>query len=262
MSNQRFPKGDLYKILEVSSDATFVEIKQSYRKLILKHHPDKSGSKLGNHEKFTAVHAAYEILSDPVKRLDYDQHRSKEATGNESKQQKPAPKHRGSQGQYKETSRDSERSSTRSSKLKEMDWITEHFKRIERFIDFWLERMSEVKYSAMLLEGKCRNVYYLSHDDVIKDLVKDCVNVISRFRDAIISLDNDVYFRSGTSREEDAAITYRYTLFPKIMQEMDMMLYDVEEIFYDLENKAEDRQSLIESLEGALRAWREIGKSF
>lgn len=308
MSNQRFPKGDLYQILEVSSNATFVAIKQSYRKLILKHHPDKSGSKSGDHEKFTAVQAAYEILSDPDKRLAYDQHRSKETTRNEFKQQKPAPQHRGSQ--YKETAYDSDsdrkyrthsqfderrssrrpdtsshnsragsssdyysrtepsasefipRSSTRSSQPKELRWVTEHFKRIERHIEFWLERMSEVKYSAMLLVEDYSKTHSSVYDKVIKDLLEDSANVTSRFRYAVICLGDDIAARSGTSTVENNAISNRYLRFPGIIAQMEMILYDVNGIFDDLEDRNQDKQSLLKDLEGALRGWKSLDKSF
>lgn len=60
---------ELYDILEVSPSATDVEIKNSYKKLALKYHPDKS---TGKEEDFKKVKEAYEILSDPNKRRMYD----------------------------------------------------------------------------------------------------------------------------------------------------------------------------------------------
>lgn len=74
---------DLYEILKVSSSATPVEIKKSYRKLCLLHHPDKIKSKtfLENDdkidekkatEKFQRIVLAYSILSDSVRRKQYD----------------------------------------------------------------------------------------------------------------------------------------------------------------------------------------------
>ena len=57
-----------YTILNVSKTATSEEIKRSYKKLILVHHPDKGG----NVESFINVKNAYDILSDENKRQQYD----------------------------------------------------------------------------------------------------------------------------------------------------------------------------------------------
>lgn len=59
---------NLYEILNISKNASQEEIKQSYKKLILKHHPDKGG----NEEEFKKIQEAYEILGNPEKRMTYD----------------------------------------------------------------------------------------------------------------------------------------------------------------------------------------------
>jgi len=61
--------GDLYSILRVAKDATAEEIKAAYKKLANKHHPDKKG---GDEETFKLVQQAYDVLSDVVKRQNYD----------------------------------------------------------------------------------------------------------------------------------------------------------------------------------------------
>lgn len=65
-------KRDYYEILGVSKNASVDEIKKAYRKLALKHHPDKGGTK-EDEAKFREVNEAYQILSDPQKRKQYDQ---------------------------------------------------------------------------------------------------------------------------------------------------------------------------------------------
>mmetsp|Transcript_16668 Transcript_16668/g.24169 ORF Transcript_16668/g.24169 Transcript_16668/m.24169 type:complete len:84 (-) Transcript_16668:12-263(-) len=66
---------DPYRILGVSRDATASQIKSAYRKLALKHHPDKhqtQESKVKASEKFSKISNAYEILSDSQSRAEYD----------------------------------------------------------------------------------------------------------------------------------------------------------------------------------------------
>jgi len=64
---------DLYVELEVPKTASEADIKKAYRKLALKFHPDKN-KEPGAEDRFKAVSAAYEILSDPQKRSQYDQY--------------------------------------------------------------------------------------------------------------------------------------------------------------------------------------------
>ena len=59
---------DYYKILEVEKDASAEDIKKAFRKLAHEHHPDKGGDE----DKFKELNEAYEVLSDPDKRRDYD----------------------------------------------------------------------------------------------------------------------------------------------------------------------------------------------
>lgn len=68
---------DHYATLGIDCDATESEVKKAFKKMALKHHPDKQGE--GSSEMrsraertFKRVTQAYEILSDPVKRREYD----------------------------------------------------------------------------------------------------------------------------------------------------------------------------------------------
>lgn len=65
-------KRDYYEILGISKTAPEVEIKSAYRKLARHHHPDIDKS-AGAAEKFKEVSEAYQVLSDPVKKKQYDQ---------------------------------------------------------------------------------------------------------------------------------------------------------------------------------------------
>lgn len=64
---------DYYAILGVSRNATTEEIKKAYRRLALKYHPDRNPGDKNAEEKFKEVTEAYEVLSDPQKRQQYDQ---------------------------------------------------------------------------------------------------------------------------------------------------------------------------------------------
>jgi len=63
---------DYYKLLEVSRDASFEEIKKAYRRLSMIHHPDKNKNSEESTIKFKQLANAYETLSDENKRIMYD----------------------------------------------------------------------------------------------------------------------------------------------------------------------------------------------
>lgn len=63
----------LYETLEVNENASADEIKKAYRKLARKYHPDVNKDPKAE-EKFKEINAAYEVLSDPQKKQQYDQY--------------------------------------------------------------------------------------------------------------------------------------------------------------------------------------------
>ena len=69
MTSNQQDKSSLYKILDVPKNATVEQIKSSYRKLALQHHPDKGGDE----GQFKKLCEAYQILSNHELRDKYDQ---------------------------------------------------------------------------------------------------------------------------------------------------------------------------------------------
>ena len=65
------PKRDYYEVLGIGRNATQGKIKEAFRKLAFKYHPDRNRED-GAEERFKEINEAYEVLSDPEKRATYD----------------------------------------------------------------------------------------------------------------------------------------------------------------------------------------------
>ncbi|ATZ60916.2 MAG: molecular chaperone DnaJ [Methanosarcinales archaeon Met12] len=63
-------KNDYYEVLGISKNASQEEIKRAFKQLARKHHPDIAGK--DNEEKFKKINEAFQVLSDPQKRAQYD----------------------------------------------------------------------------------------------------------------------------------------------------------------------------------------------
>jgi molecular chaperone DnaJ len=66
-------KRDYYEVLGVPRGADEAEIKKAYRRIAMKHHPDRNDGDKGSEDRFKEANEAYEVLSDPQKRQAYDQ---------------------------------------------------------------------------------------------------------------------------------------------------------------------------------------------
>ena len=81
MSTKDYIEKDYYKALGVAKDASGAEIKKVYRKLARELHPDKNPDDAKAEARFKEVSEAYDVLSDPAKRKEYDEARSLFGTG-------------------------------------------------------------------------------------------------------------------------------------------------------------------------------------
>ena len=81
MSTKDMYEKDYYKILGVPKDADAATIKKAYRKLAKDLHPDANAGDKKIEEKFKAVSEAYDVVSDPKRRAEYDEAQRYGASG-------------------------------------------------------------------------------------------------------------------------------------------------------------------------------------
>src|SRR3954465_3693150 len=67
-------KRDYYEVLGVGKDADEESIKKAYRRLAMKHHPDRNPGDKASEDKFKEAKEAYEVLCEPSQRAAYDRY--------------------------------------------------------------------------------------------------------------------------------------------------------------------------------------------
>jgi DnaJ-class molecular chaperone len=71
------PPEDYYQVLGINPEASAKQIKEAYRQKAFKYHPDRNKSNSAAVEKMKSVNEAYAVLSDPLKKRQYDTFRSR-----------------------------------------------------------------------------------------------------------------------------------------------------------------------------------------
>lgn len=66
-------KRDYYEVLGVERNVSEADLKKAFKRLAMKHHPDRNPDDKGAEEKFKEAKEAFEVLSDPQRRAAYDQ---------------------------------------------------------------------------------------------------------------------------------------------------------------------------------------------
>jgi molecular chaperone DnaJ len=79
--SQAWIEKDFYRVLGVEQNATEDQIRRTYRKLAQKNHPDRNPGDKQAEERMKEISEAYDVLSDPAKRKDYDDIRRMAASG-------------------------------------------------------------------------------------------------------------------------------------------------------------------------------------
>uniref|UniRef100_B8HVU2 Heat shock protein DnaJ domain protein n=1 Tax=Cyanothece sp. (strain PCC 7425 / ATCC 29141) TaxID=395961 RepID=B8HVU2_CYAP4 len=93
-----------YETLEIHPQATQGEIKQAYRRLVKRFHPDLNPQTRTSHEQITQINAAYEVLSDPYHRQLYDRQQIFSQSGYASQRAAAAQAHH----RYRDRGRDTD----------------------------------------------------------------------------------------------------------------------------------------------------------
>ncbi|MFC1998036.1 DnaJ C-terminal domain-containing protein [Chloroflexota bacterium] len=84
---------DYYGVLGVGKDASDKQVKQAYRKMARKYHPDVNSGDKASEDKFKKVNEAYEVLSDPEKRKKYDRYGEQWQHADQFEQQREQQRH-------------------------------------------------------------------------------------------------------------------------------------------------------------------------
>ena len=170
-----------YQILGVKASATQTEIKRAYRTLAKQVHPD-SQTVMANHDRITAVNAAYEVLKDPAQRRAYDasQHEAM------SRFAGPEPNWYQASGARTKVSQEKHRQQTtgRDTEQHLNEWLK------------WVYRPVNYQLSKILksLKGEIRSLSADPYDDVLMEnfqtYLEDCRTTVEKAQKAFRAYPN------------------------------------------------------------------------
>ena len=175
-----------YQTLEVSQQATQAEIKQAYRRLAKRFHPD-TRMETANQEKIVSINAAYETLKDPQRRRSYDQQLFVGATYSSftRRQQRTAS----AQNQYRHR-----RQTVREADIHQLQWLREVYQPIAELVtsvldplDSQIDDLSADPFDDELMEA-------------FSQYLEDCHELLVRARHILASQPNPVKYAAVAAR--------------------------------------------------------------
>lgn len=121
-----------YETLDVTPSASQAEIKQAYRNLVKRFHPDRNPNS-NNHDRIASINVAYEVLSDPLQRRTYDRQIKTRFNGHEARQERTTSV----QNEY----RQKRQGSTEDEQLKR--WIRQTYQPVNRLLNLILNPLQD-----------------------------------------------------------------------------------------------------------------------
>jgi curved DNA-binding protein CbpA len=184
---------DLYKLLGVPREATQDDIRKAHRELVRRYHPDANSGDHSSEEHFKEVQRAYEVLSDPEKRREYDKRLDASARRSSGQSRARAGRKTGGEGAAPSAdlsdllSKLNDLSSERSSPHKEGSFQlpSEEVARLAKLLGVDMSRISELlgkditrlsklvgenmKMNTRVNLGDARSGWYPSTDERVSD---------------------------------------------------------------------------------------------
>ncbi|RYP16053.1 hypothetical protein DL765_005369 [Monosporascus sp. GIB2] len=285
MHGQTIPKRDLYKALDVGSDAPLEEIKASYRRLALENHPDKAGNTPENNATFAGIREAYEVLSDPAKRREYDGHRYEEKTGEgprrkEHASQRPQrsanerwrpdpqsyPHHQEQSNRSEERHHYSSNPHPRHNNQahrnpQQPPWAVNHYKRIDGEVKVLIGKLCAVRARTVRLLKRYTLLPRSIRRSGVHELFEDVIDATGCYGTVLNCLNNDLKEPFAKSPRERGGFLDRYLSLNTSLIRMEMIQSSLEDLFTGLDQTPDD-QVLPELLEDMLYRWLDLEESY
>lgn len=169
-----------YQTLEVSQEATQAEIKQAYRRLVKRFHPDTQ-LETANREKIVSINAAYETLKDPRSRRSYDQQLLVGRTyGSSTRRQQRTASAQNSYRRCRQTKREAD--------IHQLLWLREVYKPISQLVNSILDPLDTQidDLSADPFDDKLMEAF--------GEYIEDCRRFLDRARLVLASQPNPTKF--------------------------------------------------------------------